>query len=76
MRYQVARLKAHQPPGDSFLVGGGMNDGDATTETIVTQTDPVVLDTNEVYLKVKTDNCLPTLEEQATYEIELTVAAN
>jgi hypothetical protein len=59
--------------GDSFLVGSGMNDGDATTEAIVTQTDPVALDTNEVYLKIKTDNCLPTLEEEATYEIEFKV---
>jgi hypothetical protein len=62
--------------GDSFLVGGGLGDGDATTEAIVAQTEPVVLDTNEVYLKIQTDSCLPTLEEEATYEIEFKVTTS
>jgi hypothetical protein len=56
--------------GDSHPAYGS-GDGNPSTEAIIAQTDPAVIDANEIYLKIQTDNCLTTLEDPATYEIEL-----
>jgi von Willebrand factor type A domain len=56
--------------GDSHPAYGS-GDGNPSTEAIIAQTDPAVIDANEIYLKIQTDNCLTSLEDPATYEIEL-----